>query len=297
MRNQLGEYGVLQEAEVLADHALQSGWLHQMLGTEDAKVVMTQSVNRHWDALGDGLLNRVSQFSHDLVGHFRSRDKEAVFARHSRPEFDKNQRLAHLNHYYSSKTVELTNLTTGHIIQLKNIVNGDASSIEHWICLSPACDLVPGQVKPNSWRSRLGEAIPFIGVQLKGVSITKALDAISQNRHVFIKNDDGSIDSYECIGSQTSSTPTWEQMFALESGKISVGESGVMTVSVQRMSSLPARVIASNPAAESETYPTGLQFVNSQARVVSQLRYEYALNLLQRLGSSFSRVGLDFQGF
>lgn len=28
--------------------------------------------------------------------------------------------------------------------------------------------------------------------------------------------------------------------------------------------------------------------------IVAQLRYEYALNLLQRFGSSLSRVGLDF---
>jgi hypothetical protein len=30
------------------------------------------------------------------------------------------------------------------------------------------------------------------------------------------------------------------------------------------------------------------------AQVVSQLRYEYALNLVQRLGGSLSRIGLDF---
>jgi CheY-like chemotaxis protein len=303
MRNQLSEYGVVQEAEVLADHALQSGWLHQMLGTEDAKVVMAQSVNRHWDALGDGILDRVSQYGHDLVGHFRSRDKNSVFARHSRPEFDEKKRLAHLNHYYSNKPVESTNLTTGHIIQIENAVNGDASSIEYWICLSPACDLVPGQVKPNSWRSRLGEAIPFIGVQLKKEGIADALKNINHNRHVFIKDDDGNIASYAFSGSQTVSTPVWEQMFALDSGAISVGDGGIMSVSVQRMSFSPAPVLASDAQVELESgsniseVSTGLKFVNFRARVVSQLRYEYALNLLQRLGSSFSRVGLDFQGF
>ena len=30
------------------------------------------------------------------------------------------------------------------------------------------------------------------------------------------------------------------------------------------------------------------------AKVVSQLRYEYAINLLQKLGVSLTRVGLDF---
>ena len=30
------------------------------------------------------------------------------------------------------------------------------------------------------------------------------------------------------------------------------------------------------------------------ARVVAQLRYEYALNLVQRLGGTLTRIGLDY---
>lgn len=302
MRNQLGKHGVVAEAAVLDDKALQSGWLHQMLGSADAKAVMAQSVNRHWDALGEGVFARVSQYGHDLVSHFRSRDKAAVFAKHSRPEFDENQRLAHLNYYYSSKPVESTNLTTGHILRIENAVPGASSSFEHWICLSPACDLVPGQFKKNSWRSRLGEAIPFIGVNLTKESITEALKNINHNRHVFVRDDDGSIVPYAFSGSQAVSTPAWEQMFALDSGAISTEKTGVMTVSLQRMGFPSTPVLASNASGESEMRPSSdeasisLKFLNFQARVVSQLRYEYALNLLQRLGSSFSRVGLDFQG-
>jgi hypothetical protein len=33
-----------------------------------------------------------------------------------------------------------------------------------------------------------------------------------------------------------------------------------------------------------------------QAQVVGQLRYEYAINLMQWLGSNFTRVGLGFSG-
>lgn len=29
-------------------------------------------------------------------------------------------------------------------------------------------------------------------------------------------------------------------------------------------------------------------------QVVAQLRYEYALNLVQRLGGTFTRIGLDY---
>ena len=38
-----------------------------------------------------------------------------------------------------------------------------------------------------------------------------------------------------------------------------------------------------------------LVVLETSAQVVAHLRYEYALNLLQRLAVSLSRVGLDFQ--
>jgi len=39
---------------------------------------------------------------------------------------------------------------------------------------------------------------------------------------------------------------------------------------------------------------TRLVSKTSQVRVISQLRYEYALNLIHKLGVSLTRVGLDF---
>jgi hypothetical protein len=33
-----------------------------------------------------------------------------------------------------------------------------------------------------------------------------------------------------------------------------------------------------------------------RAQIVGQLRYEYAINLMQSLASNFTRVGLDFSG-
>ncbi|WP_137475109.1 hypothetical protein [Escherichia coli] len=37
-----------------------------------------------------------------------------------------------------------------------------------------------------------------------------------------------------------------------------------------------------------------LNLISVEAKIVAELRYEYALNLLGRLGVSKSRVGLDF---
>ncbi|MDZ6746180.1 hypothetical protein U4W20_11410, partial [Escherichia coli] len=37
-----------------------------------------------------------------------------------------------------------------------------------------------------------------------------------------------------------------------------------------------------------------MNIISVEAKIVAELRYEYALNLLGRLGVSKSRVGLDF---
>ena len=34
--------------------------------------------------------------------------------------------------------------------------------------------------------------------------------------------------------------------------------------------------------------------MRNRSQVIAQLRYEYALNLLQKLGVSMTRIGLDF---
>ncbi len=37
-----------------------------------------------------------------------------------------------------------------------------------------------------------------------------------------------------------------------------------------------------------------LEITKVNARIVAQLRYEYALNLVNKLGTEFTRIGLDF---
>ncbi|WP_205930622.1 hypothetical protein, partial [Pseudomonas viridiflava] len=51
---------------------------------------------------------------------------------------------------------------------------------------------------------------------------------------------------------------------------------------------------AEDVVARSIVGDTGLTFNEQKCEVVAQLRYEYALNLLQKLGGHLSRVGLDF---
>jgi len=275
MRAELGEKGVIAEGDVLRDKHLQAGWLREMLDNDgDSERVMHHSISRHWEALGDRMHSEVKTFASDLFGKFRNADRAAVEKRYLPSGMPPDEELAHLNHYYSTKPVDRSHLTTGQVLK---IATGDAEnqSEEYWVCLSPACDLVPGQ-KTAGWRQRLGQSIPFIAVQLGTANLAAALKQVNENRFVFIRAGDH-ISAFTFVAdSKSTSMPVWEQMFAARSGRFVEGKCAVEILRTREVDG-------------------GLTLDPSEAQIVCQLRYEYALNLLQKLGGSLSRIGLDFR--
>ncbi|MEX3953973.1 response regulator receiver domain [Paraburkholderia sp. EG287B] len=281
MRTKLSEKGVGAEGSVLANRPLQAGWLHEMLNSNgDAESVMTQSINRHWEALGDRLYGDVKAYARNIFDYFRGADRATVLAKYMPLGIDDVQKLTHLNYYYSTKPVDSPHLTTGQVFEFTYPEGaGEPVRKEYWICLSPACDLVPGQ-KKNGWKMRLGQAMPFIAVQLESANPSDALKNVNQNRFVFAQLDNA-IKAFKFTSdSQSTSLPVWEQMFAPHGGSFD-GElqNGRRSLLVQRM-----RDDGGN-----------LAFDAVRATIICQLRYEYALNLLQRLANALSRVGLDFR--
>ncbi len=301
MRGELSENGFLAEADVLSNISLQAGWLHELMNHTDATGVMSQSIERHWEALGDGLYNKVVHYASALVKYFRDQNREDVLRRYLDTEIDAELRVAHLNHYYSTKSIDSGHLTTGQIFCL-DVGKPEIPEHEYWVCLSPACDMVPGR-DSTGWKSRLGNAVPFIAVQLHVESKLKdALNRINENRFVFVARDGNLLALKFTKDSKISTPPIWEQMFALNNGTIDVApkDTGHLSISIQRMScALPGAIAAvgAEQAGDAGDPPPALAFSSVRAQIICQLRYEYALNLLQRLGSSLSRVGLDFQTF
>jgi hypothetical protein len=163
-------------------------------------------------------------------------------------------------------------LATGHIFKY------DA---DYWICLSPLCDLVPDQGASKRWKAHLGNFMPFKAVKLLSLEETKkAVKYATSNLCLFLELD-GQLKCFGFVdpsGPQGDVNPHWEQMFAAEKGTFG------------NPASFQLSVIRSDPAgalklSEPEAVP-----------VVAQLRYEYALNLLQRLGNNLCRIGLDYVG-
>lgn len=272
MRAQMDERGVLAESGVLRDHFLQAGWTQQLFSNPDIdkKHTLKNTVDRHWEALGDKLRADIDTFAGELASHLIELGEEEVFKKFVRVNWKEHQSaiLKRLNTYANLRTTfEHSHLMTGHLLMLgKN---------ELWACLSPACDLVPGQ-KKSGWHGRLGGEMPFLAVLLHKVNDHTALTLANQNIFVFRSEENGDSECYSfCPSGEVQSNPHWEQMFALRGGRFS-DESG--TISLRR-------IAHGN---------SGIEFQVVQARVIGQLRYEYALNLLQRLGTNLSRVGLDF---
>ncbi|WP_414444667.1 response regulator receiver domain [Burkholderia sp. 22PA0106] len=276
MRAQMDERGVIAEGEVLTDKFVQTGWLMETVdGHGDRDRAVRHSVDRHWEALGDKMRADIEPFAHRLFHNLQQRGKEDVFKRFGVKDVkpDSSEVFTHLNYFYSTKPVDRSHLTTGHVLELQSPERDTGP--QYWVCLSPACDLVPGQ-KTGGWRARLGNYLPFIAVSLMKVSAETALGRINENAFLFIRTS-GGIEAFTFYpNAEPTNVPSWEQMFAADAGRFIEGDT---TIKIGR----------------TRDDQDNLQIVNHIAKVVCQLRYEYALNLLQRLGGSMSRIGLDFR--
>jgi len=272
MRAALDTRGTLAEQEILENSFLQVAWFDELL-IEDAsqrKLNVNKTIERHWDGLGDSVQAEVADFASKVTDYLCGLDPVKAYQIHcpdGGSNSDRTQVLAAANCYHCTKTIEGNHLTTGHVLKIDT---------EYWLCLSPACDLVPGQEKKD-WSKNLKPNMPFKAVRLyEENNLKKALQSVNNGNHLFLKID-SEIKALNFLPDDSaSSTPRWEQMFAINQGIFTDDD---RIISLRRIGNHQEQLVVLEPSAQ----------------VVAHLRYEYALNLLQRLAVSFSRVGLDFQ--
>lgn len=271
LRAEMDEYGVVAQTEALErQHALAHWYARLLRSKGDARRwLIAESVERHSDQLLGTILTRVEAFASQLVDaetKAASKDINARCQQHFNVDLSKDQskKRAEREHnaFVCSKVPEGWHLTTGHVFAMDDA---------HWICLSPACDLVPGQ--GGSRYEGFGDRVPFMAVKLFPVAAGRDLDANS-NLFVFLRLD-GDVQTF-CFNPQhkDSAVPMWRTLYAEKYGLL--GEDFSFKVLVTQKGS------------------RSLVFKEHPAQVVAQLRYEYALNLLQKLGVSMTRIGLDF---
>jgi hypothetical protein len=282
MRNELDQQGVIAETKVLMNRHLQAGWLEEIMEPDEAKRKTNVRLNvaRHWESLGgENIESNVVDFAERVTAYLSHSDISPTVMERFDPYGAGNERkevCLQLNSHACSKPVEGHHLTTGHILR----INVAKTSYQYWLCLTPACDLEPAQGDDTGWRKRLGTWLPFKAVRLYGADTETALQESTRGYHLFLKIENkleifGFTDSdSKTRAERGGATLRWEQLFAEGSG-------------IFRSASKELNIACIGKNQD-------LIFDKKQAVVVAQLRYEYALNLLHRLGSHLSRVGLDF---
>ena len=264
----------VQEQALGNDHAA-AYWYNRLLSAGDEterRGLVAESVSRHSDQLMDIVLSRVENFAIRLA-EAEIGDEEDASEQVCKDRFDidlkddNTRRRAVLEHneFVCSKKPEGWHLTTGHVFSI--------SEGEYWICLSPACDIVPAQI--SEWNIETsGENLPFLAVKLRPIKNKTTLKYALTNKIVVLKIGDGIKGfSFNHLHDE-GSAPQWNLLYAENKGKFENG----------------FRFNLSRAAKKGEE----LIFKSCEAKVIGQLRYEYALNLVQKLGVSLTRTGLDF---
>jgi len=289
MRAVLDERGVLAEQEVLGNKCLQVGWLKEYL-SEDANNrpwSTHNAITRHWEGLGDAIREEIMGFAGRLGEFLISQDPGELVSRWYR-SLDPLDVSRHINRYACSKPVSGGHLATGHVLRFTDTKEID----QFWLCLTPACDLEPCRPRPG-WPGRLGSHLPFIAVELYRANLQEALDRANAGNHLFLDVDEEilvfsftpSPRKGGTAESEATPSPKWEQMFAAAQGVFYGPDGRSLTI---------LRAAEEEVTDENEEKRPQLMLCSCSASVVAQLRYEYALNLLHRLGATLSRVGVGF---
>ncbi|UWQ02848.1 hypothetical protein K3X44_05875 [Aliiroseovarius crassostreae] len=152
----------------------------------------------------------------------------------------------------------------------------------YWVVVSPSCDVVPGQ---KNLKTNTPGYMKFSAARLHPRSINEGRNGANTGIYIFLKHDDEEVKAFSIYGDTTGgvgerylSQRTW---LADNEGRFERKGSKVFLV---------ARSESQDPVSQM------LNFERVEFEVLNyQLRYEYALNLLSKVGSHASRVGLDFR--
>lgn len=178
--------------------------------------------------------------------------------------------MVKLNSKLCSKNHDLDHITTGTIFTF----NGG-----YYVCTSPSCDLVPERECGKSCqRGKLKKANYFFASKItllcKDDEIELALTKATQGRHIFVNTPSGA-QVFSFCGDNNFPKPF--TFYVTKSGFVGADKQFYLEFTV------------------SDNKGSKLIQKKATATVISQLRYLYASNLLQKFGAYNFRIGVDFR--
>lgn len=302
MRTSIEQRGLVAEVDILRDTHIQTAWLEDFLKPDpkDETSAIVGTVTRHWEAIGDALRDELIVFGTNLRSKYLGIEFVEVLKRSgihgANP--NSNETLERYNNFVSTKPFDRGHLTTGHIFSILQATPAEAEmpvgaatpdtvaataqqsdEVEYWMCLSPACDMVPGQKKKDGRSDTTGKSVNFLtfaAVRLHTITSEIAVGKATENLCVFLKIGD-SIRAFSILkDADAKGSPLWERMIAKDFG-IFNSETKLL------------------PLSRVTTFDGQVKVQEVEAKVFAQLRSDYATNLLQKFGTQLTRPGLGMQ--
>lgn len=288
LRAELDAQGVIAEDQALENKLLHAKFYKDLFNNDSneyRQVAIDSQIGRQLEDMGNIVKNNVMRFMKRLVESDKEDGSDSVYIKNYGVEFSADKNKAAINKFnaYISCYPEISgwHLSPGHILDIDN---------DKWICLSPACDLVPGQKTSVGIYGYVGSGKPFLAVKLHRRNGPLAPKQINSNNFLFLPTNAGDVDQYsfyEGSGTDpnTSLSPHWSLFVAENGGKFDPKKNEI------RISKVGCEEQEVEDGVEESM---GLNFEQIECRIVAQLRYEYALNLIQKLGAEQTRVGLGY---
>lgn len=244
-------------------------------GEEKRAALIREHLNRQTEALTSQIAPAVVKFGESIF----ATDSESgnTFASHYGVDLSNDEErliaATHFNSYISTLPLVTgdDHLDCGHIFRMNS---------EWWVCATPACDMEPGQ-NTIAFVGESNELRPFTALKLTEVKEETLTDRqINSGMYCFAETKPGSI---RCLGLPTqdadnggwgSEKVTWRTFVAKNDGRFSGGKFDLI-----------------RPRLNAEK----LELQPDTATVVAKLRYEYALNYIQKVGVSVTRIGLGYR--
>ena len=282
IRNELEKRGSIAEDIALGNNHVLAKWYQTLIDSDEDNqtYLLRETLNRHYEQLLESVSEEIIRFGHKIirVDNKQRRDTVSIIKDYFNVNLEnegENTR-AELDHniFICSTKPSGEHLRTGHIFKLEGA---------YWVCLSPLCDLVPGQ-KDSGVYVEVGNRMPFVGLKLReiegansGRKFNSIKEDVQSNRYVFFEhNGDKKVMCFNAPGKkEENSLPHWYPLYANNKGKFSTD----LSLKVYKVKNgTKGRLV----------------FKMHDTQIISQLRYEYALNLMNKLTGNMNRIGLNF---
>jgi len=179
--------------------------------------------------------------------------------------------VANLNQFLCSEPFEGKYVQTGTIFR-----GADGTTNSYWVCVTPACDMVPRKPTSGRWEDDLHPLRPMSAISASAANVSTALKNATRANYIFFVDND--------------KIRAAEVLPAL----INQPLNEVMLVDDQAITDPSGNFFVYLIRKEEERPSFGTKI---QMRAVAQLRNQYASRLLQATGNHLSRIGVDFENF